>query len=292
MGRGSVIEETVERTIEKQSWIDRLAAPIQKPVFNLMERSGTLRSVLNGTWLGHPVHPALTDVPIGTWTAGFVLDLLDMVGINRRLRRASDVVQTIGFFSAIVAALPGLADWSYTRNRPRRVGFVHGLTNLVIVGIYGASLAARRRGDRGTGVALSALGYGLLMFSSWLGGTLAYRFGIGVNHAAFEAGPREFTPVFDDAQLREGDVRCVEANGMPIMLTRYLGQVYAIGDTCTHLGCSLHEGRMVGDEIVCPCHGSHFRISDGSAMVGPASAPEIHFDVRVVNGRIEVRQAA
>ena len=284
------VTKTVEQTIEEQTWVDRVAGPVQNPVFQILERNDILRTILNGTWLGHPMHAALTDVPVGAWAAGLVLDLLDVLGINRKLRRGTDALQTIGLIGALTAAIPGLADWSYTRGRARRVGFIHGAGNLLVAALYGASLVSRARGKRGTGIALSSLGYSLLLFTSWLGGELAYRFGIGVNRTAFQEGPREFVPVLDDHQLREGDLRRVEVNGVSILLTRYLGEVYAIGDTCTHMGCSLSQGQLRGDQIVCHCHGSHFRVTDGQVMVGPATNSEVRYEVRVRDGRIEVRE--
>lgn len=291
MGRiGVAITKAVEQTVEEQTWVDRVAGPVQNPIYRLMESSGTLRTILDGTWLGHPLHAAVTDLPVGSWAAGFVLDMLDVLGINRNLRRGTDALHTIGLIGALSAAIPGLADWSYTSGPARRVGFIHGLGNILIAGLYGASLVSRARGNRGTGIALSSLGYGLLLFTSWLGGELGYRFGIGVNRIAFQDGPREWVPVLDEYQLREGDLRRVEANGTPVLLTRYLGEVYAIRDTCTHMGCSLSQGEMRGDQVVCRCHGSHFRVTDGQVMVGPASNPEPPYEVRIRDGRIEVRE--
>lgn len=179
-------EATLVQRIADQEWADRLADPIQKPVSGLLHRFAALRSALDGTWLGHPVHPVMVTVPIGSWTAGMILDLMDVTGRSRDLRPATDAVHTIGLVSALGAAVFGLADWSYTHGAARRVGVVHALANIAVSGIYGASLLARSRGNRGTGVALSTVGFGLLMFSGWLGGELAYHYGVGVNRAAVD----------------------------------------------------------------------------------------------------------
>ena len=290
-------EERVVRAIEGQAWADRLAEPIQRPVYGALERLPMLRAVLNGTWLGHPVHAAVTDLPVGAWAAGSVLDVLDLCGVDvlggrSAARRAADTVQAIGLAGALGSAVFGLADWSYTAGRARRIGLVHGLTNVAVAGIYGASLAARAGGRRGSGVALSGLGFLLLLFSTWLGGELTYRYGIGVNRAAFEDEPGDWAPALDDGQLREGELRRVEVGGTPVLLARRQGQVAAIGDTCTHMGCSLSEGRLEGDEVVCPCHGSRFRVTDGQVVQGPAAVAEPAYEVRVRGGRIEVRQPA
>ncbi len=283
-------QRTLSEVIESQSWLDQIAQPIQQPLFALLERFGGLRSVLNGTWLGHPVHAAVTDLPVGAFATGFIFDLLDALGVRRDLRRASDAVHAAGVSGALAAALFGLADWTYTSDRPRRVGLVHGLTNVAIAGIYGASLAARGRGARATGTALSMAGFGMLLFSTWLGGELSYRHGVGVSRRAFEPEPEDWVRVLDEVQLHEDELRRVEARGTPLLLTRHRGEVYAIGDTCTHMGCSLSEGQLDGDVVTCPCHGSRFRVTDGQVVQGPATVPEPSYDVRLRGGYIEVRE--
>jgi nitrite reductase/ring-hydroxylating ferredoxin subunit/uncharacterized membrane protein len=297
-GRGidvavTVTERPVERVaeqIEEQSWIDSVAVPLQRPIFAFLERRPDLRTLLDGTWLGHPVHPAITDLAVGSWAAGFVLDLLDLVGINRGLRRGTDALQAIGLVGALGSAVTGISDWSYTGGGARRLGFVHGVVNTAIAGLYAASLVARARGNRTRGIALSSLGYGMLLFSSWLGGELSYRCGIGVNHTAFQAGPREFVPVLADAALGEGQRRRVVAAGMPVLLVRYQGRVYAHGETCPHLGGPLSEGPMLDGTIVCPWHGSRFQVVDGQVVAGPATVSLPRFDVHVREGQIEVRR--
>jgi len=283
-------QRTVSEVIESQHWLDQIAQPIQQPPFALLKRFGGLRSLLNGTWLGHPVHAAITDLPVGAFATGFIFDLLDALGVRRDLRHASDAVHTVGVSGALAAALFGLADWTYTSDRPRRVGLVHGLTNVAIAGVYGASLAARASGARATGTALSMAGFGMLLFSSWLGGELSYRYGIGVSRRAFQPEAEDWVRVLDEVQLHEDELRRVEARGTPLLLTRHRGEVYAIGDTCTHLGCSLSEGRLDGDVVTCPCHGSRFRITDGQVVQGPATASEPSYEVRVRGGYLEVRQ--
>jgi nitrite reductase/ring-hydroxylating ferredoxin subunit/uncharacterized membrane protein len=293
----SAAEEAIVRAIEAQSWTDRVAEPVQRPLNALLERQGALRALLNGTWLGHPVHAAVTDLPVGAWASGFLLDLLDLLGVNafggrRNVRVASDAVQTIGLAGALGSALFGLADWSYTAGRPRRVGMIHGLLNVAIAGIYGASLVARARRQRTTGIALSSAGFLLLFFSTWLGGELTYRYGVGVNRAAFEDEPEDWSATVGEAELAEGQLRRVDVGGTPVLLARVGGRVAAIGDTCTHMGCSLSEGKLDGEDVVCPCHGSRFHLADGQVVHGPATVAEPAYEVRTRGGRIEVCQPA
>jgi nitrite reductase/ring-hydroxylating ferredoxin subunit len=201
-------------------------------------------------------------------------------------------VQTVGLAGALSAAVFGLADWSYTGGRARRVGAVHGLTNVLIAGLYAASLAARQRGHRGAGIALSSAGFSLLLFSSWLGGELVYRYGVGVNREAFQERPEGWRRALDDWRLGEGQMRRVEVEGTAVLLARQQGRLHAIGDTCTHMGCSLSEGTLHEDQVQCPCHGSRFRLSDGQVMQGPATVAVPAYETRVQTGGVEVRLPA
>ena len=170
----------VLRSIAAQSRVDGLAAPLQRALGAVLERGGGLRSALRGEALGHPLHPALTDVPIGAWTVGLLFDLLDLWRHNPGLRFAAEAAHAVGLAGSAGAAVTGLAEWSDTAGGARRVGFVHGLTNSAVALLFGASLLARARGARPLGVGLAALGYVLLAFSAWLGGELVFRYRVGV----------------------------------------------------------------------------------------------------------------
>lgn len=148
--------------------------------------------------------------------------------------------------------------------------------------------AFRLKGRYGTARGLSSAGYGITLFSAYLGGELAYHCGLGVDHAAFQPAVPDYVQVLPDSNLVEGQSRGVTANGVSVLLTRQNGQVFAIGDTCTHLGCSLAEGQVTGDIVTCPCHDSQFNVTTGAVVRGPASFPVAHFDVRSVDGWIQV----
>jgi nitrite reductase/ring-hydroxylating ferredoxin subunit/uncharacterized membrane protein len=285
-------EEAIVKTIEEQAWLDGMAEGIQRPVYKIMQRWGMLRSFLNGTWLGHPVHAALTDLPVGAFAVGFILDLLEALGIRKDLRKASDTAQTIGLLSSVGVAIFGLADWTYTNGRARRVGLVHALVNGMVAVLYGLSMLARSRGQRGIGIALSNVSFGALFFSAWLGGELSYRFGVGVNRIAFKEEPQEWARLLPEREIHEGALHRAEAHDTPILLVKQEGQVYALGDTCTHMGCSLSEGTLHDQQVMCPCHGSHFRLTDGQVTSGPASVALPAYEVRIRDGHVEVRQPA
>lgn len=285
--------DALDQTIEAQTWLDKIADPLQKAVYKALTPGpvGTvLRNVLDGSFLGHPLHAAVTDVPIGSWTASLVLDLISARRGNRKLDEAADIIVGVGILGALSSAITGLADWSYTRGAQRRLGVAHALTNTTVAGLYTASFLSRRAGNRRLGRSLSYVGYGLLMFGAFLGGELAYRFGIGVDHSAFEQAPAKWVDVQGVAAVGEGELRGGMAAGMPVLLTRRRGQIYAIGDTCTHMGCLLSKGTLNGDIVTCYCHQSQFNVTTGQLVRGPADYPEPRLEVREADGRIEVRR--
>lgn len=160
--------------------LDRIADPVQSIVHNALAKVPVIQKALKGTsWLGHALHPALTDFPIGAWASGFMLDMVGVGKGSRRFRHGADAVHLFGFGTACLAALTGLADYTEAGPRARRVGIVHGLLNLGVLGLYGASLLSRRSGNRTTGIVLSSTGFGLLLISGWLGRELAYTLGLG-----------------------------------------------------------------------------------------------------------------
>ena len=275
-----------DRLIEAMPWLDGAAAAMQKafaPVLG-QEAPRTPRDILYGTWLGHPLHPAVIVLPIGFWTSTMVFDLAGE-------ERAADLSLGLGLVSAVGAAATGAAQWqdAIQSDTPRRLGALHALLNVVATIFYAGSWLLRRRGQRETGIALSSLGYGVASASAWLGGDLAYDLGIGVDHTAFEQPPAEWTDVLAAGELTEGTPKRVEAGGVPIMLLRRREEIFAISATCTHMGGPLDEGKIEGETVTCPWHGSVFCLRDGKLLHGPATMPEPAFDVRVQDGRIAVR---
>lgn len=281
--------------VEQQTWLEPVGDRVQQAVHQAYAAGGPagqqIKNALHGTWLGHALHPVLTDVPLGAWTVALVLDTLEATSGRTDLAPGADAAVAIGLAGAAGAAVTGVTDWSATDGAARRVGLAHGLLNLGVSALYGASLACRRRGDRATGRQLATLGYAVSMVSAYLGGHLVYAQRIGVDHAAVEAAPGDFTPVLAAADLPENQPRRVEVAGVPVLLVRQEGRLFAIAETCSHLGGPLAEGEIEGCSVRCPWHGSRFALDDGRVLDGPATRPQPRFDVRVRNGQIEVRQA-
>jgi nitrite reductase/ring-hydroxylating ferredoxin subunit/uncharacterized membrane protein len=252
---------------------------------------GPVKDGLSGTWLGHALHPFLTDFPIGTWTSSMLLDLFG----GAESRPASRRLVAAGVLASLPTAASGLNDWADTTpasDSVRRIGAVHAVANVAALGLYTASWAARRRDDHGRGVALGLAGIGALAVGGHLGGHLSYAKAVGVDNTAFVAGPDEWTEVLDDAALAEGSLARAEADGEAIVLARRGGRVYALADTCSHRSGSLADGELKGECVQCPLHGSLFRLDDGSVEQGPAAYPQPLYEVRVTDGRIAVRAAA
>lgn len=272
--------------LERAEALDDIAARAQRAVQPLLS-SGPVKDVLSGTWLGHPVHPLLIVLPIGTWVSA---TLLDLVG-GRAGRVAADRLVAAGVLSTLPTAATGLSDWLDTQDAERRVGLVHAVGNTVALGLQLASLRARRRGRRATGVTLSLAANALVAVTGYLGGHLSYNQGVGVDTTAFRTGPGEWTAVAEAADLLPGRPIAVPAGAATILLVRTeAGEVRALDDRCTHRGGPLHEGTVDGDCVQCPWHGSVFRLDDGSVQAGPASVPQPAYETRVVDGRVEVRR--
>ncbi len=248
-------------------------------------------NVLNGTYVGHPVHPVAATVPVGAWTVALLLDAVDALSPRPPgFREATRLTVGVGVAGSAAAAVTGLADWQYTHDEIRRAGLVHGILNTAALGLCTASWRDRGRGRRGRARLCSGLGYGLTMASSFLGGNLVYRHQVGVDHSTNELGPAEFVPVLPAGDLDEGQPHHVVANGVGIILIRDGTTIHALGERCPHLGAPMVDGWLYRGELVCPWHGSCFELTDGTATRGPASAPLPSYEVRERAEQIEVRR--
>jgi nitrite reductase/ring-hydroxylating ferredoxin subunit len=272
------------RRIEGITALDKVAQPIVALVGKAVQPR-VVRNVLSGTYLGHPAHPMLTDLPIGAWSMSA---LLDLVG-GAKSERAADLLVGAGVLSAIPTAATGLNDWSDTIGGEQRIGVVHASANVVALSLYTASLLARRSGRRGTGKVLGLAGFGVMTVGAYLGGHLSFAKAVNVNHTALEHRPHEWTTVLAEAELLEGELRNVAVGEASVLLVRDDGQVHALANTCSHAGGPLNEGELADGCVVCPWHGSMFRLTDGHIVRGPASVPQPAYQTRVRDGKIEVR---
>lgn len=265
--------------------------PIAKQVSSWVSKAtspAAVKNALSGTWLGHPLHPMATDVPIGAWTMATALDVCG----GESTQTAAQHLVGIGVLTSLPAAASGASDWSDTIGKDRRIGLVHAVGNSVGTTMQVASWCARRSGRHRLGVGLSFLGLGATMGAAYLGGHLSFARGVNVNHTAFETPVRKWTDVAAADDVTEGQLVRVNANKTPVMLTRHKGQLRALSATCVHAGGALDEGHIDKDCVVCPLHQSTFRLSDGKPVRGPAAMEQPTWDVQTMDGRIQVKIAA
>jgi nitrite reductase/ring-hydroxylating ferredoxin subunit len=283
------LEPLVER-IESLSALDTPAQAIGKRVRGALDR-GTLKDALSGTWLGHALHPMLTDVVIGSFLSASLLDLLG----GDENKGASERLIAVGIAAYGPTALTGVNDWADAEpadDGVRRAGLVHAAVNSAALSLYAASLVARRRGSRRKGAMLGAVGAAVLGAGGYIGGHLTLAKGVGPDQTVYDPGPRDWTPAAESSALTEGQPTRVVVDDTPVLLVRFGARVLAIHDRCSHRGCSLSDGDLEGEQIVCACHGSSFDLGDGSVHRGPATAPQPAFEVRDQDGLIAIRLLA
>jgi nitrite reductase/ring-hydroxylating ferredoxin subunit/uncharacterized membrane protein len=281
--------EPVVQQLETATILDAPGKAVGKLVRSVASSSQTLKDAISGTWLGHAVHPMLTDVVIGSFTSATLLDLLGGEDADEAAQR----LIAVGIAAYGPTALTGASDWADTEiadERVRRVGLVHAAGNLVALSLYSASLTRRRQGEWGQGAVLGALGAAVLTTGAYLGGHMSLRKGVGPDQTVFDPGPTDWTPAADAAQLAEGRPTRVVVDDTPVLLLRQGANTYAIHDRCSHRGCSLSEGEVEGEEIVCSCHGSRFSLRNGELLGGPATTAQPAFQVRESDGRLEIRR--
>jgi nitrite reductase/ring-hydroxylating ferredoxin subunit/uncharacterized membrane protein len=280
--------EPLVHQIEAAEALDEPAQAVGKAVRDNLG-SGAVKDALSGTWLGHALHPMLTDVVIGSFTSASMLDLLAPDSGGTAQRRLIG----LGLLAYLPTAAAGVNDWADTEpvdDGVRRVGLVHAGANALGATLYAASWRARRRGADGFGAVLGLAGMGVMMAGGYLGGYLSLTKGVGPDQTVFDPGPTDWTPAADASLLPEGRPTRVVVDETPVLILRDGENIYAIHDRCSHRGCSLSDGSLEGDQIVCSCHGSRFSLRDGAVSHGPATAAQPAFQVRLQDGRVEVRR--
>ncbi len=289
---GSTISQ---RIVDAMPWLDNVSEAVQPRVREAVERNGTtVRNVLDGVPMELPLHPALTDVPLGAWTGALIFDGLDVATGSKAMRNAADASLALGVAGGFAAAATGLSDWRYLSGGSRRMGMAHGLLNSVGLLLSSASLVLRAVGRRRAGQLAFLAGFSISGAAAHLGGELSYNHGLRVNRNAFEStGPDEFVAVLPDEELPSNGLRRVEVNGAGVLLSRSEdGRIWAIASTCSHMGGPLEEGVREDRSIICPLHGSRFDLCNGRVLDGPAVFPQSSYETRVRDGQIEVRASA
>jgi nitrite reductase/ring-hydroxylating ferredoxin subunit/uncharacterized membrane protein len=273
--------------LEQARALDPVSDKLQTAVQAATKPQG-VRDFLHGTWLGHPLHPVLVQAPVGAFISAAVLDLIPGG------RRAATTLIGFGTAAALPAMAAGLMDWSSMTKDRQRVGLVHAAANTVALGLYVGSLAARFSGRPIRGKALAFAGLSVAGGSAYLGGHLSYAQGGGMSHAAPDVVrvPEEWTSVGALTELPDGKPTVRTLGDVPVLLYRMGDEVTALLERCTHETGPLGEGDVIGSGreacVVCPWHGSTFRLRDGAAVHGPAANDQPVLRSRVVGGVVEV----
>jgi nitrite reductase/ring-hydroxylating ferredoxin subunit/uncharacterized membrane protein len=284
----------MQRIVEAMPFLDEIGEAVQPEVQKAVNAGGTTaRNVLDGVWLEAPLHPVMTDVPIGSWTAALVFDGLDLATGKRPLQHAADASLVFGTLGALGAAITGISDWRYLSGGSRKMGVAHALLNSIGLVCSIVSLVQRATGRRNAGRLTFLTGYSISGMAAHLGGELSYHYGLRVDRNVFEdAGPDEFVAVLDENDLAQDELRRVEVAGTGVLLSRSSdGEVCAIAATCNHFSGPLEQGEREDGTVVCPWHGSRFDLCSGKVIDGPAIFPQSRYETRVRQGRIEVEAA-
>jgi nitrite reductase/ring-hydroxylating ferredoxin subunit/uncharacterized membrane protein len=271
-------------------WADPLGDLMQRIFRAVYGPFPALRDLLHGTWLGHPLHPALTDIPIGAFIVAFVLDLVGQPA-------GATWAIGIGFVSMLAAAVAGYADYIDLEGTSKRVGSLHSTSMLLAAVLYFISLGARLSwwgspGDAVLTVWTADAGLLLVVIGGYLGGDLVFNLGTQVDRHAWRGGGTKWQALDVDSVPEDKPTKA-KAGAQTLVVVRHGEKIFALHDTCAHQGCSLSEGKLVDDgkRIECKCHGSRFELADGSVNRGPAVYPQPQYDVRRAAGKIEVKRA-
>ncbi|MFG1778632.1 Rieske 2Fe-2S domain-containing protein [Micromonospora sp. NPDC049048] len=274
--------------IEQASGLDRVGDRLQRAVQATL-RPQRVRDLLHGVWLGHPLHPAMVQVPVGAWISTAMLDLMP------GQRRAATTLCAVGTVSALPAAVAGLNDWAALARDQRRVGLVHAAANSVGLAFYAGSVAARTTGRHNLGRTLGFLGLGAASMGAYLGGHLAYKQGAQVNQSISELHRMSdgWHSIADMATLPQRELITREVDDVSVILYRHGEEVTVMLERCPHQSGPLGEGEVQEIDghacVVCPWHGSAFRLNGGEVVHGPSGNDQQILPTRVVNGVLETR---
>jgi nitrite reductase/ring-hydroxylating ferredoxin subunit len=272
--------------VESAQALDRIADPLRRVVSAVLK--GKLSDALHGVWLGHPLHPGLVPSALGAWLSAGVLDA---TGGDER---SATILVAMGSASAVPVATTGLNDWASLSREQRRVGLVHATGNTIALSLYLASLVARLRGRHDRGRALSFTGLAFAGIAAYIGGHLSYRQAAATNQAEpwLRQLPDGWHDVCREDELDGGGPLVARIGEVPVLAVRDGGgDITVMIEHCGHETGPLGNGErvMIGDAecVVCPWHGSAFRLHDGAVMRGPAANGQPLLRTRIIEGRVQ-----
>lgn len=263
-------------------WVSAIFRPIRP-----------IRDLLNGRWLGHPLHAASTDLPIGLLLGTVILDILGQTA-------AADIVLVATIVTMLLSALSGLADYADTDGTARTRATLHATLMVValVLLIVSAVLRAGAPADRTVPVALSILGFLLVTAGAFVGGDVVFALGNMVSRHAFRGAGTKWIrldtgAVTDLAALPDATPTKMRAGINDLVVVRIGDTMHALHAVCAHAGGPLDQGTIVDGCVECPWHASRFRLSNGLARQGPTVYDQPSYELRTAEGGgYEVRRRA
>jgi nitrite reductase/ring-hydroxylating ferredoxin subunit/uncharacterized membrane protein len=247
-------------------WLSALFRPIRP-----------IKDLLNGTWLGHPVHSAITDLPIGALTVSIILELVGQ-------HTGADIALVVAVVSILAALVTGLADYTDVDGTARMRATVHATVMLIAQVLFVVSLVIRGGNppDRTVPTLLVLIGFGVISLGAAIGGDLVFLIGTHVNRHAWRGAGTKWVALDLGGQpdIPEGGPTKAKAGANTLILVRSGDSVHALHETCAHAGGPLAEGTLVDGCIQCPWHGSRFRLENGHVARGPAMYDQPTYEVR------------
>jgi nitrite reductase/ring-hydroxylating ferredoxin subunit/uncharacterized membrane protein len=273
--------------LEELEALDSVGRAVRPLVARLTSDDAAKRA-LSGATIGHRLHPLLTDVPIGCWTAASLVDAFAW----RSGERASRRLVATGIVAAVPTVATGLSDWDDTYGPTRRIGLAHMLCNTAALTLQVSSWRARRRGHHVRGALLGLGGLAAVTAGGYLGGHLVYVARAGVDHDVPVVDAEGWRTACRTSDIVESTPLGVTIDGARVVLVRRDHRVYALAAVCSHAGGPLDEGDVHDDAITCPWHGSTFCLADGRVERGPATTRQPVYETRVRGDMIELRVTA
>jgi len=281
-----MIRRVANSVLDAQGWADGLGAFLQKVYLAVLRPVPLLKDFLHGTWLGHALHPVITDVPIGALTVALFLDIIGQV-------EGANWATLLGVLGMAGAALTGIADYTGTSGKTLRYGTIHALFMIVSTLLYVASALIRFdvvAGTPETAMAVSIVGYLFLSVGAYIGGELVFGLGYMVDRHAWRGAGTQWAAV-EPGEFPENAPAKAKAGAQALVVVRRGDTLFALHDVCAHAGCSLAEkGTLVGDKLECQCHGSRFDLADGHVARGPATYDQPAFEIRREAGVLQARR--
>jgi len=293
--RWSTAIQVIDPLIKSVPALKDYSLQIKNALHNTVLQGGDelrrITDLLHGIPLGHPLHPLLTDIPIGAWTFSALYDVLSLLApFNRKYKQTADDLTALGVITAIPTAVAGLTDYSTIKEDAADYGLLHGLLNISGVLLYVLSWRARSRRHRLAGIGYAMLGMTVMSASAWLGGEMVYRLRVGTNHSPEPEEPQKWTAVLPNSELIEGrKPQVVDLDGQKVLLYRDGDGVHAISATCAHAGGPLDKGKFYDGCVECPWHNSVYDLKTGQVVHGPSVFPQPKYEVRITNGQIRLR---